>query len=374
LATLSGVHACLAGFFACAAIHYAIQWWFSRNERVFLVFSVQCALYTAFCVAIVGFFSARTISDIQAALDRFVTLGVLVHAVVLKFYAYLGNRRDRAFHALVTGLLIVLAVLNQWTPLRGTVLELKALQLPGGATSLLPIRTPPGAPLAVLYFAVLAVQMYGFFVAHLIWKRDRSGAILIAFGSAAVLVGAGIGFLVDFAKVQAPYTGAAPHAIFVLCVSLFLSREYSARGTRVLASERKFETAFEHAPIGKALLELDGRFLRVNLELCRILGWTAEELCARRLGDVTHQDDAASDAAESRLFAGEIPAHLVEKRLLRKTGEPVWALLAVSVVPDDNARPVRLIAHVQDMTELRTHRERLLELVRQARRMAQGVP
>jgi PAS domain S-box-containing protein len=368
------VHACLAGFFAFAAIHYAVHWWFSRNERVFLVFSIQCALYTAFCVAIVAFFAAKTIPDVQAALDRFVTLGVLAHAVVLKFYAYLGDRRDRAFHALVMGVLVLLAVLNQWVPLRGTVLELKTLQLPGGVTSLLPIRTPPGVPLAILYLAVLVVHTYGFFVTHVIWKRDRSGAVLVAVGSAVVLVGAGIAFLVDFAKVQAPYTGAAPHAIFVLCVSLFLSREYSARGTRVVASERKFETAFEHAPIGKALLELDGRFLRVNLELCRILGWTAEELCARRLGDVTHQDDAASDAAESRLLAGEIPAHLVEKRLLRKTGEPVWALLAMSVVPDDNARPARLIAHVQDMTELRAHRERLLELVQQARRIAQGVP
>ena len=374
MATLSGVHGCLAGFFACAAIHYAIHWWFSRNERVFLLFSVQCALYTAFCVAIVGFFGAKTIPDIQAALDRFVTLGVLAHAVVLKFYAYLGNRRDRAFHALVTGVLVLLAVFNQWVPLRGTVLELKTLQLPGGVTSVLPIRTPPGAPLAALYFAVLAVYMYGFFVARLIWKRDRSGAVLLAVGSAAVLVGAGIAFLVDFAKVQAPYMGAAPHAIFVFCVSLFLSREYSARGTQAVASERKFETAFEHAPIGEALLALDGRFLKVNLVLCQILGWTAQELCARRLGDVTHQDDAASDAAESRLLAGEIPAYVVEKRLLRKTGEPVWALLAMSVVPDDHTRPVRLIAHVQDMTELRAHRERLLELVRQARRMAQGLP
>jgi PAS domain S-box-containing protein len=270
--------------------------------------------------------------------------------------------------------LVLLAVIHQCAPLRGTVLELKKLHLPGGVTSLLPIRTPPGAPLAVLYLAVLAVYAYGLFVSRLIWKRDRSGAVLVAVGTAASLAGAVNGFLVDFAKVQAPYTGAASHVIFVICMSLFLSREYSARGTRVMASERKFDTAFEHAPIGKALLALDGRFLRVNHELCRILGWTAQELCARRLGDVTHQDDAASDAAESQLLAGEIPAYIVEKRLLRKAGEPLWAQLAVSVVPDDHNRAVRLIAQVQDVTELRVHRERLLDLVRQARQMGQGLP
>ena len=41
----------------------------------------------------------------------------------------------------------------------------------------------------------------------------------------------------------------------------------------------------------------------------------------------------------------------------------MWALLAVSVVPDDPGRPVRIIAQMQDVTELRAHRERLEELV-----------
>src|SRR4051794_31799023 len=88
LATLTTLNACLAGVFAFAAVHYAIQWWFSRNERVLLVFSIQCAVYTTFCVAIVGYFRARTIPDTQAALVRFVTIGVLAHAVVVQFYAY----------------------------------------------------------------------------------------------------------------------------------------------------------------------------------------------------------------------------------------------------------------------------------------------
>ena len=78
MSALSSMNAVLAGFFACAAIHYAVHWWLSRHERVLLVFSVQCALYTVFCLAINAFFRARTISDSQAALDRFVTLGVII--------------------------------------------------------------------------------------------------------------------------------------------------------------------------------------------------------------------------------------------------------------------------------------------------------
>ncbi len=143
---------------------------------------------------------------------------------------------------------------------------------------------------------------------------------------------------------------------------LLLAREYSARGARAAATERQFEAAFEHGPIGKALLALDGRFLRVNRALCRVLGWTAAELGARRLRDVTHPDDLASgEVAFRRLL--DVPAQTVEKRLLRKDGDPLWAVVALSVVPDDRGRPLRVVAEMHDVTELRAHRERLEELV-----------
>ena len=194
----------LAGFFACAAIHYTVHWWLSRQERVFLVFSNQCALYTVFCVAINAFFRARTIPDSQAALDRFVTLGLTIHILLLHLYAELGDRRDRSFRALVSGGLGFLAVWNLWVPLRGTVLELRTMPLPWGGTGPLPIRTPPGAPLALQYLFVLAIQVYGFFVARAIWKRDRIGAVLVAIGATAIMAGFTIAILVDFAKVPAP--------------------------------------------------------------------------------------------------------------------------------------------------------------------------
>jgi PAS domain S-box-containing protein len=357
---MSSVNMWLAGVFACAALHYAIHWWGSREERALLAFSIQCAGYTGYFLAISAYFGATTIPECQAALDRFVTFGVLIHAAYLHLYAYLGARRDHAFRTLGTVVLLVLAVLHQWEPLRGTVLELQTVQLPGGTSGVVPLRTPPGAALAVLYLTILLNNVYGLFVARLIWTRDRTGALLVGGASAAVLVGTALGFLIDFAHLQAPYLGAWPHAIFLLGMTIFLSREYAARGARVAATERQFEAAFEHAPIGKAQLALDGRFIEVNRALCRILGWTSEELCARRLGDVTHREDGVEPELQRLLAA---PAYIVEKRFLRKDGESVWALLAVSVVPDDHGRPVRFIAQMQDVTELRAHRETLEDLV-----------
>ncbi len=266
------VNAVLAGFFACAAIHFAVHWWLSRHERVLLVFSVQCAVYTVFCLVITAFFRARTIPESQAALDWLMTIAMLCHALLLQFFADLGGRRDRVFRALVTGLLAFLAVLNQWAPLRGTVLELRTMPLPWGGTGLLPIRTPPGASLALDYILVLAIQVYGFFVARGIWKRDRAGAVMVATGAAAILAGFTLGFLVDFAKVRAPYAGALPHAINVLCLAFFLSREYSARGARVAATMTE---------------------LRAHRE-------RLEEIVATRTGELREAKDEAERASQAK--------------------------------------------------------------------------
>jgi PAS domain S-box-containing protein len=358
------LNACLAGFFAFAGIHYAIQWWFSRDERVLLLFAVQCVLYAVFSLAMIGRFQATTIREMQTAQDLTVTLGVLAYPAVLQLYVYLGNRRDRVFRAVVLGVLALLVVQNQWVPLRGTVIELQPMSLPGGGTGLLPIRTPPSKSLIVLYLAVAALQGYGFFICRTIWKRERWGAVLVAIGASAVLGGTAIAFAVDFAQARLPYVGATPHALFVVCMALFLSREYSARGKRIGVTQKHFESAFEHAPTGMAVLGADGQLLRVNRALCHILGASAEELCTRRFQDLTYEEYAGSvDIDGERLCAGEIQSFTVEKRFLRKDGEQAWALVAVSGVFDDAGRLTRFIAQLQDVTELRAHRQRLEELV-----------
>ena len=347
--TLAFIDAGLTGLFAFAAINYATHWWQSRNERVFLLVAVQCVLYAAFTSTSWQRHQATTIPDIQILQDRLIALALLLYAVLLQLFAHLGNRRDRTFRVLLLAVLAVLVAWNQLAPLRGTVIDLQRMPVPGGGTALLPIRTPPGAGLVLLYIASQTVNAYGFVVTRTIWKRDRLGAVLIALGSTAIVASGMLAILIDFAKLRAPYTGALPHAFFVLCMALFLAREYSARAARERVANRHFETGFEHAPIGMALLAPDGRVLRVNHALSRILGGTSEELCTRQLQDLTGQQELAS--------------YSVEKCFLRTDGERVWVLLAVSVVPDDQGRPASIIAQVQDVSELRAHRERLEELV-----------
>jgi len=56
-----------------------------------------------------------------------------------------------------------------------------------------------------------------------------------------------------------------------------------------------FEAAFDHAPIGMALFNCDGEYIRVNSTLCAMLGRGEDELLGRRDQELTHPDDSAQD-------------------------------------------------------------------------------
>jgi diguanylate cyclase (GGDEF)-like protein/PAS domain S-box-containing protein len=125
-----------------------------------------------------------------------------------------------------------------------------------------------------------------------------------------------------------------------------------------------FESAFTHAPIGMALVDMAGRLLRVNDALCRITGFTAERLRALPFRDLSDPDDVDVDANQSReMFDGRIPTYQVEKRYQHAWGHSVWVLLSVSLVRDDEGRPVHIIAQVQDISERKELEGRLERLV-----------
>lgn len=134
-------------------------------------------------------------------------------------------------------------------------------------------------------------------------------------------------------------------------------------------SERHFNTAFDDSPIGMDLVDLRGRFVRVNAAYCRMLGYTSEQLVGKHIREITHPDDLPADQQSMREFlAGERRTYQTEKRYLRSDGETVWALLNVTVVTDADGLPLHFFGQVQDITQLRRDeaelRRQASELVR----------
>jgi PAS domain S-box-containing protein len=101
-----------------------------------------------------------------------------------------------------------------------------------------------------------------------------------------------------------------------------------------------------------SIVDLTGRFVRVNRALCAIVGYTEAELVARDFQSITHSDDLANDVAlVTKLIAGEIDQYHLEKRYIHRSGEIRWVLLSGALVRDSNGEPLHLLKQVQDITE-----------------------
>lgn len=125
-------------------------------------------------------------------------------------------------------------------------------------------------------------------------------------------------------------------------------------------AESLFRTVFRESPVGMALADLEFRVESANPVLCAITGFAESELVGRRFTDITHPDDVAEDLAlAERLLRGELPRYRLEKRYLRKDGGVVWVSLSRSLLRDDDGRPLKLVAIVEDLTERKTLEEAL---------------
>lgn len=128
-------------------------------------------------------------------------------------------------------------------------------------------------------------------------------------------------------------------------------------------ADRRFAMAFDSAPIGMALVGLDGRLLQVNRQLCALLGHRAEELQARAVHDLVHPDDMDRARTHFRqLVEGSLQVASAEQRYLTAAGRPVWVRRTASLVRANSGEPLHLIVQIEDTSREREAREELARL------------
>lgn len=117
-------------------------------------------------------------------------------------------------------------------------------------------------------------------------------------------------------------------------------------------AEALFRRTFDQSPIGAAMVGLDYRFFRVNDELCRITGYTAEELLQLGFPEITYHEDLDKDLEYARkLERGEIEQYQIDKRYVRKNGELVWVRLSVRLICDEEGKPSFYLPMMKDIHE-----------------------
>jgi diguanylate cyclase (GGDEF)-like protein/PAS domain S-box-containing protein len=114
------------------------------------------------------------------------------------------------------------------------------------------------------------------------------------------------------------------------------------------------DAAFDAMPIGMALFNTDGEYVRVNAALCALLGRSHEDLIGIRDQELTHPDDRQSDVdAAWRILNGELSSWQCEKRFVRPDGTIVWTLASLTFLRDEYGRPLCWVGQFQDVTDLR---------------------
>jgi len=135
--------------------------------------------------------------------------------------------------------------------------------------------------------------------------------------------------------------------------------------------DKLFESAFQYAAIGMALVGTDGRFLRVNRSLCELSGYPEDELLRLSFQDITHPDDLNADLSLlQQLVRGKIETYRMEKRYFHRDGRAFWVQLSVSSVRDSAGQIQFFISQLKDISErkqaeiaLRTTTARLTALI-----------
>ena len=142
------------------------------------------------------------------------------------------------------------------------------------------------------------------------------------------------------------------------------------------ASEARFRTMFEGAPIGIAVADLQRGTIIGNPALQEMGGGYSEaEINQIRAEEATHPDDwEADNALFTELMAGKINRFQKETRYRHKQGHWIWVRLSVSLVRDAAGQPHLAICMVEDITQRKKAQEAAAEIRRQQEAILSNIP
>ncbi|MFC7679415.1 PAS domain S-box protein [Paenibacillus sp. GCM10028914] len=127
-----------------------------------------------------------------------------------------------------------------------------------------------------------------------------------------------------------------------------------------------FKYLYQHAPIGVAIVSLEGKWLKVNPALCRMLGYSESELQRISFEDISPPEDRDRIDNMFGLNNCNIINDEIEQRFICKDGSEMVASLYLSLVRDDSDEPLYYISNIINITK----RKRNEDILNEAERIA----
>ena len=116
-------------------------------------------------------------------------------------------------------------------------------------------------------------------------------------------------------------------------------------------SEERYRAIYNQVFIGIAQLRLSGKFMQVNDQICKMLGYSKEELCHKSWDEIIVKEIPRLSNYMEKLINGQSKKISFEKNFFHKKGHVVNANATLSVVLDTHGNPSHFIAILQNITE-----------------------
>lgn len=127
-------------------------------------------------------------------------------------------------------------------------------------------------------------------------------------------------------------------------------------------SDERYHTLFNHAPDGILIADREGRYIDANLSVCRMLGYSREELMGIDASGIVAGSEVEHIVPALRAIS-QAPYHR-EWEFRRKDGSTFFADVMATAMPDGN-----LLAMIRDLTA-RKDAERAAVIAEQRMRFA----
>ncbi len=149
--------------------------------------------------------------------------------------------------------------------------------------------------------------------------------------------------------------------VFFLQLIGFLSELMSKSGKKLMQSETRMRGALEFAATGFALVSTQGEILEANACLCRMLGYSKEELKGLTANELSHPDDRLRSKLNlEAIQRGEIDNYEFEKRYLCKDGHIIWVNVRLSLLNYSSTQEKEFILQADDISQRKKAESELL--------------
>lgn len=138
----------------------------------------------------------------------------------------------------------------------------------------------------------------------------------------------------------------------------------------MLESEERFRGYFELGLVGMAVMSKEKDWIEVNHRLCKMLGYTEDELMHTAWDELTHPDDREAEQTQlNQVLSGAAKGFTLDKRFVRKDDRIVHVNLSLRCLRRPDGKIDSLVVLIQDITD----RKQAEESLKQSRAFLQTV-